>query len=1303
MRSLLLVLALPVSLILAGCPSEEPPPADDDDSAQSDGRIQVVGTGFFDTIQEAIDAAPSGGTILLGSGCYDEWFVVTKPLSISGESSTNTVVTGGGAGTAITVEEVTTGAVTINSLAVRVPRDEPATLRAIRVTGSTDVLVHDLDVGFETALAEGADPDICERVYLPGQVTGDCDNGLLGIDASQSTLLISETDIACVGFTSPTGGTGVLAQTDSNLTVTNSTIQAVGSFGIRTIDTALTVDDMSIVGVNRNSGAQDFESNGSAIFIEAGTGEAVVNGLTVENGVFVGLWVESPTLTVSNSSFTGFNYGVYMPGDAASASGRHLSITDSTFFDLRNEAVLATASATIAGSDFRIDTLLPPTLGGTTNSGVRLVGANTEHLVTNNTFDGLSARAIGFYGSNADGAIGSVTVEGNTITNVIAGNGLDVQIVDEAHVTANVIEGVDHAYNNDPNNPGSISTGFGIDCFFVDDCQLAGNTVIGAEFGNYVIVGSSFDSAEDTSSEGWSRGFHIETSQGTFTDPTVVDQLGYGILAVDSTIQGTGGTIADTARGPAIQDIDGNADPLPGETLYIQGGISLWVASQGGPTFLSWEDGTFADSASSAVSTIDAQVQLVGNRFLRGGYIDENGFYPSSAIYISGNDPQALSGPIFANNVVDGGEGSWGVYVSDGPGMMFTGNTVCAGSSTGLYLRESDGAVVEDSLFGTSDDPEVASCDSLVWSSAISLTQVEPTAITDGVTLRDLTIAAPTLSQGIYLTGLGSHTIEDVAITGASDAGIYATMSLPAGLTSDADGDGRRPYEGDCDDTNALIGFLAATDLPGDGLDNDCDGVTDDGTSTADGDADGYSIADGDCNDSDALVNPGMEEVVANFRDDNCDGWADFDGVYAWPELTISGTTIDSSQDGIWLSGVAAHLLDPAADGDPVNSVTNIDSIGVYVGSWQWSGTPLVRPGSVDIGAESVVGPTGSHCVSLAAAGSTATLSGSTLSSCGGHGVSITGAGLATLDGVTVIAPGGTGVYATNGVVEATDLTVSGAGDAAVSLVSPSADVTAVGLDVLGGDVGVSQFAGALVLDGLLSDGTANAAVSISGGVAALGGLDVLGAGSHGVAVSGGTVVVSGGSIGAVDEDGVHVSGSADVDVTDLAVGAVAGQGLGVAGGTVGWTGGSIVGPLQAGVAVSAGSVELEDLAISGTGGAGAIVSGGSLALTGGSVSGAGAAGVLALGGSLTMDGVEVSDATDDGVRLEGSAEASVLEATLDDNGGFGLSCDGGAADPLTSSVSLSACEAWVSGNAEGGFELVNGCELTAACTALPL
>ncbi len=102
----------------------------------------------------------------------------------------------------------------------------------------------------------------------------------------------------------------------------------------------------------------------------------------------------------------------------------------------------------------------------------------------------------------------------------------------------------------------------------------------------------------------------------------------------------------------------------------------------------------------------------------------------------------------------------------------------------------------------------------------------------------------------------------------------------------------------DCDDYDGAVN-PAATEIC-DGVDNDCDGYADVGTTGtwyADEDGDGYGDDEteledcegpegwveqgGDCDDGDAAVNPGAEEVCDG-DDDNCDGRADVGEVGTW-------------------------------------------------------------------------------------------------------------------------------------------------------------------------------------------------------------------------------------------------------------------------------------------------------------------------------------------------------------------------------------------------------------------------------------
>ena len=102
-------------------------------------------------------------------------------------------------------------------------------------------------------------------------------------------------------------------------------------------------------------------------------------------------------------------------------------------------------------------------------------------------------------------------------------------------------------------------------------------------------------------------------------------------------------------------------------------------------------------------------------------------------------------------------------------------------------------------------------------------------------------------------------------------------------VLEDLDGDGFTEDEGDCDDDDPSFNPNAEDD-ENDGLDQNCDGIADDGyvdPSSIDNDGDGWSESDGDCDDADININPDAIDECDGV-DQNCDGVIDDGFLDVW-------------------------------------------------------------------------------------------------------------------------------------------------------------------------------------------------------------------------------------------------------------------------------------------------------------------------------------------------------------------------------------------------------------------------------------
>ncbi len=111
----------------------------------------------------------------------------------------------------------------------------------------------------------------------------------------------------------------------------------------------------------------------------------------------------------------------------------------------------------------------------------------------------------------------------------------------------------------------------------------------------------------------------------------------------------------------------------------------------------------------------------------------------------------------------------------------------------------------------------------------------------------------------------------------------------------DADADGFSTCDDDCDDADDST-YPGASEVPYDGIDQDCDGED-----AVDVDGDGFAGGDGgdDCDDEDAAVNPDATEVCDDGVDNDCDGLVDTDDAEDCEAGDDDTTVVDDDDDSL--------------------------------------------------------------------------------------------------------------------------------------------------------------------------------------------------------------------------------------------------------------------------------------------------------------------------------------------------------------------------------------------------------------------
>lgn len=815
------------------------------------------GTGDFETISDAIDAADDGDRIEVSAGTYEEAIDFGgKDLEIVGvDGSASTILDGGGALGAVTFFSGETSEALLQGFTVH-----NDTYRGLMIKDSSptlvDLVIEDMSLSSLNgggAFIQNGTPTFTSCVFQDNAASS---GGHVYLQMGRVTF----TDTTFTGGSASNQG-GAIYVDSGSVIVENGLFEENES-----------TSNGGAVSLNTRASLQLSDTELSDNHTDTGHGAGVYgwgsNDITISGSTFYGnypdeytsgygggaLYMSSGTLTVSDSTFEA-NYAYY--GAAMmlyTTAATFDAVTFSTNYAYYGGAIYLSSSSTLTDTDGVYDT------NTSYYYGAGIYAYYNFQLDFDGTVFTENAAYYGYGGAvfaSTYGYMGFNNVEFDSNYSYYSGGAIyayyligDVNLTSSTFTDNSATYGYGGAlYSYYYNNVNVSSSSFD-----TNEAYYSGGAIYNYPYGNTTITSSSFTYNAATYTSGGA----------IYWAPASTD---YDFLMAGS-------------------DVSGNSSRYEGGGLHLYGGGSVTLQ---GNTILenSLEDDSFGGgvAASGFVDLVLWGNEIVGNESIIGGgvYLGEGSDETATATVlnnvVANNSASRLAGGFGAvsvgglsmvNNTIVGNQalqGGGGVYLYDTPADFR--NNILSMTVDGEAISADGAEAVAASTFQYND----------LWSNAAGALsgelstgslddtnlEVDPELVgysLDGVSHNDtfaLSLVSPCIDAG-------DPEINDLDGS-RSDLGAYGG---PYAFVYDADADGFTNAF-DCDDADSSV-YPGAPESWYDDIDQDCSGGSD-----YDQDGDGYDAPYDDCDDYDASVVDCPVEDTADTGDTGDTGKTDTD------------------------------------------------------------------------------------------------------------------------------------------------------------------------------------------------------------------------------------------------------------------------------------------------------------------------------------------------------------------------------------------------------------------------------------------